>query len=257
MTAWPAVVLVTVVVLDRAARDGVAVALRGIADSVAVTALLVTLAVPLVAAASRGRPPLDRTDARWLVGSLLLAATGLRVAGWLPTASFNWDGLITAAVVTTLMIAALPGLTWTDAGLTRPTEGGWLRPTLVMTAAVLGYVLALNPGGRPLGGEELLVNLTMPGLAEELLFRGLLLGKLDVLLGRPWTLWGARWGWGLVISTVVFTALHIVRLDLTFTPSGIATIVIGFGLGWIRERSGSVVPAIAAHNLWNTVGLAL
>ena len=254
---WWAGAVTGAVIVDRSIREGFGEAIAGLADSALVTALLALVVLPLFVLAGRGSRRLPAGDAAWLLGSFLGAAVGLRVSGWLPDARFNWDGLITAAVIVALLMAAYPRATSRDLGVTRPTEPGWVLPTAAMAVAVLAYVLVLDPGGRSLGGEELLVNLTMPGVTEELLFRGLLLGVLDLRLGRPWRLWGATVGWGLVISTVLFAAVHVLRLDLSITPAGVATIVVGFGLGWIRERTGSIVPAVVTHNLWNTLGLAL
>lgn len=59
------------------------------------------------------------------------------------------------------------------------------------------------------GGAELYAyEATMPGLAEELALRGVLLGLLNLALARRFRLFGAAFGWGVVLQAVPFAALH-------------------------------------------------
>ncbi len=72
----------------------------------------------------------------------------------------------------------------------------------------------------------------VPGIAEELLFRGYLQGRLLERLS-PF--------WAIVISTSIFAAAH---LDL---QHAIGVIPLGFWLGVVAWRAGSVWPAILCH----------
>jgi uncharacterized protein len=81
----------------------------------------------------------------------------------------------------------------------------------------------------------------LPGLAEELLFRGYIQTRLV-----------ARWGdmWGVFWTALMFGMSH---LDLM---QGLYAVAVGCMLGIITVRSGSIVPAMichAANNLFSTL----
>ena len=83
-------------------------------------------------------------------------------------------------------------------------------------------------------------------LAEELLFRGFLYANL-----RPTALGYAG---SALLTSVLWSALHA-----NYSVYGVAMIVIiGLYFARLREKSGSLVPSIAAHALYNgTIVLAL
>lgn len=110
--------------------------------------------------------------------------------------------------------------------------------------------------------ETVLYQATMPGLEEELLFRGILWALIDRALRRRTVLWGAQVGWGLVITTLVFGLAHGVVVDehlgLSFAPSlVVATGVFGFVAGWVRARAASIWPAVVLHGAVNVSGVVL
>ena len=73
-------------------------------------------------------------------------------------------------------------------------------------------------------------------LTEELLFRGLIQPKLEQIL-RPTD--------ALIVQAVLFSAAHL-------SPTILGThFVMGLAFGWLRRRSGSLLPSIALHAAWN------
>ena len=80
----------------------------------------------------------------------------------------------------------------------------------------------------------------LPALAEELLFRGFLLGALGRRFGHPV---------GLVGSSLLFALAH---LDLA---QGTAAFFLGLYLGGVRLRTGSVHASILAHASNNAVAV--
>jgi membrane protease YdiL (CAAX protease family) len=152
------------------------------------------------------------------------------------------------------------------AGLTfRISPQAW-RDSLVITGLMLLFVAArklaidLTGLGRSEGiavvFEYFLYELTMPGIAEELGYRGVIQPELNAALGRPWKLLGAQVGWGWVITSVLFWAPHAFRVDpqmqLSFYwPTLTLQLIAGFVYGWVRERAGSVFPPMLTHNLVN------
>jgi membrane protease YdiL (CAAX protease family) len=79
-----------------------------------------------------------------------------------------------------------------------------------------------------------------PGIAEELFFRGFMQTRLV-----------QRWGAvaGVAIASACFGFIHF---DLVHTP---VAAVLGVYLGWVAERTGTIVPAMAAHFVNNLVAV--
>ena len=64
------------------------------------------------------------------------------------------------------------------------------------------------------------------GIGEEVLFRGYIQGRLNKMFGRPFNILGVRFGWGLIITSVIFGGGHVfsffnpfVRDPLNFDPN--------------------------------------
>jgi uncharacterized protein len=154
--------------------------------------------------------------------------------------------LATIAAVAPLGPAALPALGFRAVGW-RPVVFGVLG-----TAAVSIAVSQLGP--EPEGVKEamriarepsaFLVSLALfAGLAplvEELVFRGLLFGWIQ-----------GRWGGGpaFVVSSLAFAAAHVEPAHV------ILVLPLGLLFGWLRWRTDSLWPSLAAHMANN--GLAV
>jgi len=175
-----------------------------------------------------------------------------------------WQAMILEAVWALVFIFATRSIS--SAGLTfRISSQAWWA-SLGVTALLLLFVVArgvlvkrlgVGPGETtPVVLEYLIYQLTMPGIAEELSYRGVIQPGLNAVLGRPWKILGAPVGWGWVITSVLFWAPHAFRVDsqmhLSFYwPTLTMQLVAGFVFGWLRERTDSVFPAMLAHNLVN------
>ena len=101
--------------------------------------------------------------------------------------------------------------------------------------------------------------LIMPGLAEEIVFRGVYQSLLNRAFGKPWRLAGAEFGWGLIIAAILFAGsngLVAVNDQLhahIVLHAAIAPFLLSLVSGWIRERTDSVWPSVFGHNLSNIV----
>jgi len=178
-----------------------------------------------------------------------------------------WQAMILEACCALAFILVTRSIS--RAGLTLHISPRAWRDSLVVTGLLLLFVGARNLliGRLGIGGtrqaetapvvlEYLLYQLTMPGLAEELSYRGVIQPGLNAALDRPWKLLGVRVGWGWVITSVIFWAPHAFRVDpqmhLSFYwPTLTMQLIAGFVFGWIRERTGSVFPPMLTHNLVN------
>ncbi|WOE76611.1 CPBP family intramembrane glutamic endopeptidase, BDIM_20840 family [Alterisphingorhabdus coralli] len=206
---------------------------------------------------------------RWLLVAVVLVmindAALTRVYGLLPDmigGEWNWQGKL-LALAATLAIAALPVFGWRRMGLTLLQEPGSLKAAIPVAALYCAFfvVLALVfSGGQP-SGEEIAFQLTMPGLEEELFYRGTLLFALDQAFTGSKRFLGVDWGWGAILSCFLFGMGHAfgfadgsfffdpVIMALTAIPSLIAV--------WLRLRTGSVLLPVLLHNFGNSFSLLI
>jgi membrane protease YdiL (CAAX protease family) len=168
-------------------------------------------------------------------------------------ARWNWSGQVLALAGTlwmALMLVRHAGLLWCEMGFTWRQCRGSLRPALLLSAAALGINfmwMSSSPfrlPGVPL--ETWLYQASLPGLVEETLFRGVLLALLDRAFVARRSCLGASFGWGAAVVTLVFLALHGLRVG---HMSGVLPAALLFL--WLRQRTGSLVLPIVVHNLWN------
>jgi membrane protease YdiL (CAAX protease family) len=169
---------------------------------------------------------------------------------------WDWSGplLGLAGVLGVMALLVRRGLLdWGDAGFTLAQARGSLPIALGLTVATLGINYAamslssFRLPGVPL--ETWLYQGTLPGLVEETVFRGVLLAMADRAVGprhARWDVMGARIGWGGLLVTLAFLALHGVSLGTVLGVLPAALLYL-----WLRARTGSLLLPIAAHNLWN------
>ncbi|MBI2962223.1 MAG: CPBP family intramembrane metalloprotease [Deltaproteobacteria bacterium] len=117
----------------------------------------------------------------------------------------------------------------------------------VFALAVRHLSFAPAPPVNPLVG--LIEEFLLTGVPEEVFFRGFVQTRWNLALGKPWSIFGARVGPAVLVQAALFVLCHLVSGDWTRLP------VFFFALlaGWLRERSGSVLPPAVYHavaNLW-------
>lgn len=170
--------------------------------------------------------------------------------------TWNWQGKLIDLSWALLFVLLWRRHTPEQLGLRWRLEPGSLRPILIVMAVLT--VLFAVPGffRESFTAEEIFYQLTMPSLSEELIYRGILLMLLTEVFGKPWRLVGARVGWGLVMTSVLFGLVHgaaVTGTGIILAPFPIiATGILGAIFCWMRERSGSLWPAMLAHSLVNT-----
>ena len=132
----------------------------------------------------------------------------------------------------------------------------WLTLGLLLAGVVylLGVLLARAPISLPvvvayqsahvLWWFWITVVFLVP-LFEELFFRGFLLFNLSLSRLRPW---------GAVLTTSVIWSLVHLQYD-TFELGTL--FVLGVVLGWVRLKTGSIVPGLVLHAVFNAASLVL
>jgi len=84
----------------------------------------------------------------------------------------------------------------------------------------------------------------VPAVFEELCFRGFMFGALRTRLSGAWTV---------VVSALLFGLFHEFFIPGKLIPSAL----LGLVLGWVRLRTGSVLPGMVLHALHNGVVLSV
>lgn len=241
--------------------DGVGTSVNGLIGIGGVLALLLVVG-GLIGLADR-----KRFAPRWLlIAGLLVAINDIlltRAYGRLPDllgGDWNWQGKL-LALAATLALASLPAFGWRRAGLTLAQKPGSLKssiPVAVLYCAFFLVIALAFPGEKP-DAEDVAFQLTMPGLEEEVFYRGVLLLALDRAFTRRVRFLGVEWGWGAVLSCMLFGLAHAfgfsdgafsfdaVTMALTAVPSFLAV--------WLRYRTGSVLLPIVLHNFGNSISL--
>ena len=200
---------------------------------------------------------------KWFIGGLVLYALYdfLLTRGFylipdpFPEASWNWAGKF-LSIAGVLAICAIPAIGWKRAGVTLHQGRGWVAAAIVL--ALLGglffYLAISNPDGADTL-ETIAFQWTMPGLDEEIFYRGLFLLAMNEAFSARAKILGAPIGYGGVLATVLFGLAH----GLSYGRDGLSLEAMAFAMTggpalillWLRERTGSVLMPIIGHNIAN------
>ncbi|WP_162303586.1 CPBP family intramembrane glutamic endopeptidase [Hymenobacter sediminis] len=177
-----------------------------------------------------------------------------------------------------LLIYGLHWTTPTEAGLQRmlPKSGRVVVPVVLLVAAGLFIDAVVSRYGfRLLTTGEKLYYVLMPGLEEELFYRGVLLGILSRVFPKVVPLPGTYTSWGGVVGVALFILGHGLKFPVRLFELGhgmelwqyvgawvspthfpLHTVVYHFAMGslllWVRERTNSCWVAVGAHCLLNS-----
>lgn len=174
---------------------------------------------------------------------------------------WSWQECLLTTAWPFLLVALVPGISLASLGVTSHFRPGWLKPSIVagLLALAVPAVFFVLGARKKLDAQGWAFLLIMPGLAEELVFRGVYQPLLNRAFGKPWRLADAEFGWGLIISAILFAASNgLVAVDpqlharIVF-QAAIAPFMMSLVSGWIRERTDSVWPSVFGHNLSNIV----
>ena len=205
---------------------------------------------------------------RWslllLVASLVVLDAALieipRVDGF-QHLHWSWQECILSAAWPFLVVALVPGISLASIGVTSRFRPGWLKPSIValLLAMAVPAIFFILGARKKLDVEGWAFLLVMPGLAEELVFRGVYQSLLNRVFGKPWRLANAEFGWGLIITAILFAGSNgLVAVDSQLHArivlhAAIAPFMMSLVSGWVRERTDSVWPSVFGHNLSNIV----
>ena len=237
-------------------------------------ALIVNSAIAPVAFLILCLPALRHPDARrWIpfvvaMSVLDSVATLLPIyvhALQFPNVHWNWGGKVLDTAVmlaVATMFIVTKRFTAKDFGLTfRQAPGTW-RAVVFMMIPYLVIIAALTAKWfgetKPQTAETIWYEATLPGLAEELLWRGILLALLDRMFTARLRLANAEIGYGAIALTLVFALVHGLHFDKTLAMqtdwmNALMAGVTGFALVWLRLRTKSLVLPVVLHNATNVI----
>jgi hypothetical protein len=177
---------------------------------------------------------------------------------------FTWIGKILSLVLALGIIFSVSKEDREQIGFTTKTNSG--RQLKFGILLFLGFLffdvvfkLILFPKGGTFDFETFAFQATMPGLTEEIVFRGISLWLLDKAFLPKWDFKGIKFGWGFLIVTLLFGIGHGVFLteDYQFKFDIITivylTIISSLSLGVLRKFSGNLVYSILGHNAVNLI----
>jgi membrane protease YdiL (CAAX protease family) len=213
---------------------------------------------PVVSVAGQGRAA-SRVARIGGVGRVFLATLAITVSMTIAGRLGAPDAVVDALGSATFVLVALGCLFVARAPLGRllVTTGGWRG--VASAAAALGvmaafgavYFRALGAFGFPLHHPSnayveagwprwapFLFVAVLPGIFEEIVFRGYVMARLEELLSPGETL---------VVQAALFSVLH---LGVAIFPSHFG---IGLLLGVLRRRTRSLYPGMAVHMSWNAL----
>ncbi len=180
---------------------------------------------------------------------------------WFEGSRWVWSGKIYATIGLLLFVWALRSVSFKDVGITlRQAPGGWRwggGVTLALCVLLTVAATQFPPDGFRGDWEALAFQLTMPGIQEELFYRGvflvLLIRAAGMSLERP----GTAFGWAFLISAVMFGAPHGLSAnggELSFHWMGAAyTFLASLVLGWLWLRTRSLLMPVFIHNYGNSI----
>lgn len=231
--------------------------LENLAES-ALLALITAPAVGIALVISRPRRigPAALFLGLFILNGFLVGAPVVYDVAQVPGANWNWTGKF-LGLAWTLAFIALGPLSWREVGLTLRQRPGSTLPAALVTFVLFALGAAIGAvfgSGGPFRAETVAYQLTMPGLAEELVYRGLFLALLHRAV--PSDSESAAFWWPAAITTLAFALTHSPNLDggrvmFDFLPF-LYPLIVGAAFAWLRERTGSLTWPVVAHNVSNT-----
>ncbi len=168
-----------------------------------------------------------------------------------------WSGKL-YSILAALLVAWLVrrAISSTEFGLVLAQPKGSIRPALILflLAGAVATVLGLGFDKGPFDAVVLIYLALMPGLNEELVYRGLLLGLANRISPPRWTILQARIGWGALITSLLFGLLHGFWIEAGVGAHFNLVVVffnglVGLAYAWQRERTGSMLFPILTHGV--------
>lgn len=174
------------------------------------------------------------------ISFLLIGLMGWSIKDWIGGGALMLVFLLALALIIHIS-KTLP--TYTEAD--HAPMHRWLWIWVIGAILTVGWELA--SAGHAL--SRLFEIVFLVGLGEELLFRGYLQSSFNQYFGRPFSIYGVAWGWGLILTALLFGLIHALVHNPPIWPWALFTFAGGLTLGFVREKDGSLLAPIGLHIL--------
>lgn len=173
----------------------------------------------------------------------------------------NWTGTVLSLVLALIFIFYHSKQIREDIGFTSKFSKNTLRLGIWIFLGFLLFDLIFKlmvfPNGNEFDFQRFMFEATMPGLSEEIVFRGILLWTLGRAFVPNKKIKGVPFGWGFVIVTFLFGMSHGViltesmefRMDIETIIY--LTLISSLSLGILRKFSGNLILPTVGHNVIN------
>jgi membrane protease YdiL (CAAX protease family) len=203
--------------------------------------------------------------AAWSLSNAVKYFSALGTPEWMSV----FVNYMTMLAVTLILVLASSMGDPASFGFVRPHIAGSYGPGITwgLVFGVLASVVSLAAGqGRMPVLEGLsflqivLLVWLLASVAEEVLVRGYVQSYLEPLKHRGFNVFRLRISLPVIISALFFSAMHLILMTTGMPFTGVYIILVfTFLLGLVaalqRERTGSVMPAIATHVSFNVGGV--
>lgn len=167
----------------------------------------------------------------------------------------SWPGALLMAVVHIVLLFLLGWLL-----RKKPSPAG----LALLSAGLLLPVQASESSLFAKAAVQFITYAVFVGFGEEILYRGYMQSRLNSVFGKPFTFFGVYWGWGLVITSLLFGLTHVgiikwivgmsSAVDLAW---GFWTVFSGLIFGYVREKSGGILAPALLHGLPQAIASAV
>ncbi len=172
--------------------------------------------------------------------------------------NWNWDGKIYSIVCGVIFYFLFRKQFREYNFFTFKQNREGLKPAIWVACAIIIAQICLGTLGNMLNGsaefnlERLLFQLSMPGIDEEIMFRGVLLGLMCSALRTGGSTWRSP---AIMINAILFGLVHALSfaqgsLEFNVAPF-IWTGLIGYALAYITIKTRSILIPMLTHNLCN------
>lgn len=183
-----------------------------------------------------------------------------------PNLHWNWDGKLLSLILSIGFILFHSKEIQKDIGFTTKFNKRTKLGILIFLCFLIfdfTFKYFIFPKGGEFELESFIFQATMPGLTEEILFRGIYLWLLSKAFDSSKLIKGISFGWSFIIVTILFGVAHGVILTESFEIRyDIATIVYltlisSLSLGILRKFSGNLILPILGHNAINLMNFLI
>ncbi|WP_407429929.1 CPBP family intramembrane glutamic endopeptidase [Arcticibacter sp.] len=173
--------------------------------------------------------------------------------------TWNWLGKVAGLLLGVFFVYRNKLISKSEIGWTIKLKKGTVMPViytllLVLLARLIIY-LSFERVNPDFDLETLIFQGSLSGFCDELIFRGILLALLNKVFVAKEDVFGYSLSFGILISSLLYgISQGFILQEGYHLQINLIRIFFGFLLGLIaalvKERSGSLLPAVIFHNVW-------